>query len=126
MPTEHVMGSTPDIAVYCLFQWYNNVYYHSPNASFPYQKQEMGHLLNIADNCTNKLAFIIVPLSGNLVTRKSIWGIPPKTVNTDSTKANMLELDAAIKQHFGDNTLKNWWGSSPDLEELPKLPLDFL
>ena len=37
-PTEHVIGTTPDIMVYSLFQWYNYVYYHSPDASFLFQK----------------------------------------------------------------------------------------
>ena len=73
-PTKHVMGSTPDITVYSLFQWYNYVYYHSPDASFPYQKQGMGRLLGVADNCADKLAFVILPLSSNLLIRKSVWG----------------------------------------------------
>ena len=111
-PTEHVTGSTPDITVYSLFQWYNHVYYHSPDASFPYQKQEMGRLLGVADNCTDELVFVILALSGNLLIWKSIWGVPPKTVNTDSVKADMLELDADIKHRFGDKTLQNWQWTS--------------
>ena len=88
MPTEHMTGSTLDIMVYSLFQWYNYVYYHSPDASFPYQKQEMGCLLGVANNCTDELTFVILPLSSNLLIQKSLWGVPPKMVNTDSVKAN--------------------------------------
>ena len=125
-PTEYVTGSTPDITVYCLFQWYDYVYYHSPDASFPYQKREMGRLLGVADNCTDELAFVILPLSGNLLIRKSVWGIPPETLTTDSVKADMLELDAAIAKRFGDQTLHGRRRDSPDLEELPDPPPDFL
>ena len=67
----------PDITVYSLFQWYDYVYYHSPDASFPFQKREMGRLIGVADNCTDKLAFVILPLSRKLLIRKSVWGVPP-------------------------------------------------
>ena len=80
----------------------------------------------MADNCTDELSFVILPLSGNLLIRKSVWGIPPKTVNTDSVKADMLELDAAIKRRFGNETLQNRRQGSPELEELPDPPENFL
>ena len=66
----------------------------------------MGQLLGVADNCTDELAFIILPLSGNLIIRKSVWGIPPETLSTDAGKADILELDGAIACRFGDATLK--------------------
>ena len=86
----------------------------------------MGRLLGVADNCTNKLAFVILPLSGKLLICKSVWGVPPETVNTDSVKADMLELDAAIKCYFGDQTLENKRKRSLNLKELAEPSIDFL
>ena len=88
-----------------LFGCYDLVYYHLPDALFPYQKCEMGQLLSIADNCTGELTFIILPMFGNIVISKSVWGVPPKTSDTDAVKADILELDSAIHHCFGNHIL---------------------
>ena len=123
--TEHVTGNTPDITVYCLFDWYQYVYYHTPMADFPYQKCQLGCLLGVADNCMDELAYVFLPKSGKLVTQKSVWVVPPDALGSDSVKAEMLELDAAIERCFGDATLKNYDPKTMSgLEELTEPPPD--
>jgi hypothetical protein len=40
--TEFVLGSTPDILAYAMFNWYQPVWYHELEAQFPYKKKVMG------------------------------------------------------------------------------------
>ncbi len=104
-PSERVTGSTPNITPYIMFDWYQNVYFHMPINDFPHQKRVMGKLIGVADNCTDELAFVVISATGIPMTRKSVWAIPPEQVETDAVKADVLELDAALEQRFGDKTL---------------------
>ena len=42
VPAEFVLGTTPDISVYALFEWYEYVYYWNPIATFPHEKKCLG------------------------------------------------------------------------------------
>ena len=42
MLTEFMLGSTPDILAYAMFNWYQPVWYHEPEAQFPYEKKVKG------------------------------------------------------------------------------------
>jgi len=107
-PHEHVTGGTPDITTYTLFDWYDPVYFHMPVATYPYQKKSVGRLLGVADNCTDELAYIVLPKSGRPVVRKSVWGIPKEALASDWTSeaADLIELDKAIEDLYGDQTLR--------------------
>jgi len=134
-PMEHVTGSTPNITPYIMFDWFQTVYYHEPVAGFPHQKKVMGRLIGVADNCTDELAWVVLPRSGGPITRKSVWAIPPHKLKTDAVVADMLALDMAISDRFGDGTLNlNAQGtvraneesleSVPDMDDLPPIPVD--
>jgi hypothetical protein len=48
-PTEFVFGSTPDVSAYAMFNWYQLIWYHEPEAQFPYEKKVMGQWISTAD-----------------------------------------------------------------------------
>ena len=65
----------------------------------------MGRIIGVADNCTDPMAYVILPKSGNLLIRKSVWGIPPEELHTDPVQAELLDLDSSISKRFRDMTL---------------------
>ena len=123
-PLEATTGSTPNITPYILFNWFENVYYCDPVADFPHQKRRIGKLIAAADNCTDELAYTVLPLSGRPITRKAVWAIPPHELSMDATKADIIELDMMVEQRFGDHTIPKPGGSQPETECV--LPIDDL
>ena len=105
-PMENVTGSTPNITPYAMFDWYQPVYFHQPTSAFPHQRRDMGRLIGVADNCTDELAYVVLPKSGIPLIRKSIWAIPPERVDTDEVMADILELDMTIRDKYGDHKLR--------------------
>jgi hypothetical protein len=99
--TERVTGCTPDISAYAMFDWYQPVYYHEPVAQFPYQKRAIGRIIGVADNCTDELAYYILPKSCIPIVRKSVWAVPPEMLKTDAVQADILELDSSIRNKLG-------------------------
>lgn len=120
---ENVIGSTPDITAYILFDWYDLVYFHEPTASFPFEKRVLGRLLGVADNCEDVLAYYVMSKSGIAVIRKSVWGVPPEDYSTDAFKADQIELDEAINKRYGDHTLNKATETDQDPIGLGEMPL---
>ena len=104
-PCEHVTGSTPNITPYAMFDWYDPVYYHQPVEGYPHQKRQLGRIIGVADNCTDELAYIVLPRTGRIVVRKSVWAVEPHKVNDVAVQADLLELDTSINERYGDETL---------------------
>ena len=130
-PYEHVTGSTPNITPYAMFDWYQPVYFHQPVAGYPHQKRVIGRLIGVADNCTDELAYVILPKTGRIQIRKSVWAVEPDEFNVLETQADILEYDKVIQERFGDKTLKSSnTGSAtnssmpiePTVDELPPPP----
>ena len=72
---ENVKGSTPDISSYAMFDRYQLVWYYTPIAGFPHQKKTIGQWLGVAENCTDDLAYSILPASCKVVTRKDVGAV---------------------------------------------------
>ena len=53
-------GTTPDISAYVLFHFWERIYYHAPDNSFPDSKDLPVYFLGIADNVGDALTFIIL------------------------------------------------------------------
>ena len=66
MLMEFVLGSTPDISAYAMFNWYQLVWYHEPEAQFPYEKKVMGRWIGTSDSCMDLMAYSIVTQSGRV------------------------------------------------------------
>ena len=123
-PEEHVQGLTRDITTYCLFDWYDTVYYHDPIADFPYQTRKVGKFLGVAENSTDELAYVILPKSGIPLTRKSVWAIPPETLKTNSVVADVLELDTAINGKLASKDKGAVRAGIEEYEYFPEAPSD--
>ena len=102
-PTEYVLGSTPDISEYALFDWYQPVKYIEPTAKFPFQKTVMGRWLGVAENSVDLMSFYIMKANGEVLTRKSVWSYSEEERQLDSTKQELSDLDEGIKKKHGDS-----------------------
>ena len=101
-PFESVEGSTPDISAYCLFDWYEPVYYHTPTKGFPYQKLTLGRWIGVADDvCTDILASYILTGTGEILIRKSVWRPKLEEKETPEYTKALEELDADITDNLG-------------------------
>jgi len=105
-PYERVTGATPNITPYAMFEWYQPVYFHQPVAGYPHQKREIGRLIGVADNCTDELAYVVLPKSGKIQIRKAVWALEIGSENNLTVQAELLELDKGINERYGDHTLK--------------------
>ena len=56
VPEEFVLGTTPDISVYALFDWYEYVYYWNPIAEFTHEKKFLGQWIGVAEISTDTMA----------------------------------------------------------------------
>ena len=66
VPEEFVIGTTPDISVYALFDWYQYVYYWNPIYAFPHEKKCLGRWIGVAEVSTDIMACFILKDTGNL------------------------------------------------------------
>ena len=101
-PTEAVMGSTPDVSTYAMFDWYQYVYYWTPTAQFPFQKKELGRWVGVAENYTDVYSYYILKANGELVIRKSVWSLSQDEMQQPDIQAQLKQLDAGINQSIGD------------------------
>lgn len=103
-PQEMVAGSTPDISAYCMFDWYQPVYYHTPTEQFPEQKVELGRWIGIAEDvCTDFLASYVLTKNGDTVIRKSVWAVDPDELKTTEYDAKVKAFDKNIADVLGGN-----------------------
>ena len=93
---ENVKGSTPDISSYAMFDWYQLVWYYTPTAEFPHQKKTIGRWLGVAENCTDDLAYTILPKSCKVVVRKDVWAVTKDEMADPIIQAEIAEVDKLI------------------------------
>ena len=99
---ENVTGSTPDISPLALFDFWEPVWYYMPVEKFPYEKKVIGRWLGIAHNCTDDMAYVILPESGIPMTRKDVWALSEDELKTPAVAAALASYDVAIKERIGD------------------------
>ena len=71
-PYEKRHGTTPDISAYILFHFWEKIYYHSPDNSFPESKELPGYFLGVANNVGDAFTFIILSQDGSRLFRSVI------------------------------------------------------
>ena len=120
-PTEFVLGSTPDILAYAMFDWYQLLWYHKPEAQFPYKKKTMGQWIGTANSCMDLMAYSIVTQSRRVITRKSMWGVMEEELSTDAIKQQLTLLDEAITARIG-NQIKDDKAAHETSYELDEIP----
>ena len=102
-PAEFVLGSTPDISAYAMFDWYEPVWFYEPAAEFPHEKIALGRWLGVSDSAADIMAYFVIKENGEVVTRKSVWGVSEDEMQLDSTKEKLKALDSGIKSKIGDS-----------------------
>ena len=61
IPTQRLIGSTPDISPILRFFWYQHVYYKVDDSDFPSgTREERGHFVGIAENIGHNMTFRIL------------------------------------------------------------------
>ena len=115
------MGTTPDISVYSLFDWYEYVYYWNPISTFRHEKKCLGLWIGVSEVSTDIMACFILTDTDKVVVRKSVWGPSNEDQQFSSTKAAMSKLDKAISAKVGDLLLYTYIDSDlvDDLLEIP-------
>jgi len=100
-PTEAVLGPTPDISAYAMFDYFQTVKYYTPTAHFPFQKVVLGKFLGVCEVSIDELTFYVLTDSGRVVQRKSVWAL-----TDDEEKIMVIEinnLEVLIAQKIGDS-----------------------
>lgn len=123
-PEEHVLGSTPDISAYALFDWYKPVFYHDPVPTFPYQKKSIGYWIGIEECTVDVMASRILTSSGNVVIRKSVWAIPEDERKQPNIVADLAQLEADITSKLGDKLKEG--DEDPEIADELKLPPNYI
>jgi len=105
-PTEDVLGSTPDISPYGMFDWYQPVWYMEPEAKFPHEKKCLGLWIGVAEASVDLMAYRILKGTGKTVVRKSVWSLTDDEMAQPTVKAELAILEQDIRDKIGD-TLKD-------------------
>lgn len=119
VPEEYVNGSTPDIAPYAMFDFYELIWYYTPTPEFPHQKKVLGRYLGVAENSTDPLAFVILSKSGTPIMRKDVWALSDDERKTPAIMEQIVTFNDAIKEKFDVTEEKD-----RNLEQFPYPPDD--
>jgi hypothetical protein len=95
-PYEYVLGSTPDISPYALFDWYQPIYYLTPTIEYPHERKCVGRWIGVAENCTDYMAYIILAGKGKVVVRKSVWAISEEEMAQGKVKERLKDFDDSV------------------------------
>ena len=121
IPEEFVLGTTPDISVYALFDWYEYVYYWNPIAAFYNEKKCIGRWIGVAEVSTDIMACFVLTDTGKVVVFNYVWGLSNGEQQLDITKAATRKLDKAMAAKVGESIL-NTEIDSDLVDDLPEIP----
>jgi hypothetical protein len=96
-PEEIMTGSTPDISSMIMFDWYQPVYYWTPTVEFPNERKLIGRWLGIAESCVDEMAYYVLTHKGNVVTRKSVWGLTADELRDPVIGKNIASFDISVR-----------------------------
>ena len=122
-PYEDVLGSTPDITPFALFDWYQVVYYYEPIPDFPYERKSLGRWLGVADTTIDLMAYFILTKAGQVIVRKSVWAVNEDEIPQDTFTARLADLDASISVKIGDGVSNEDVGPGL-IGTFPEMPQD--
>jgi hypothetical protein len=101
--TELLQGDTPDISEYAQFDWYEPVWFIDPTSAFPEMKKRLGWWVGVASDVGQAMTFWILPESCIPIARSSVACVFPEVAATDEFKADLAEVDLAIKTKIGNS-----------------------
>lgn len=100
---EDVLGETPDISQYMLFDWYQVVWCLQPMNKFPYNKRVLGRWIGIVDDSNEIGTHRILLETGFWVSRKEVWELTDADKNNLQLQTDIMQLDAGIRDRLGDS-----------------------
>ena len=113
-PYEKRHGSTPDISAYVLFHFWERIYYHSPDNSFPESKELPGYFLGIAKNVGDALTFVILSQNGTRLCRSVIRSAVGKPLSGfPNARLQHATYDVGPGPAFSnplENSMDDWGG----------------
>lgn len=71
-PLEVAFGDTPDISNLLQFEFWELVYYHEPQESFPNPKERLGRFVGIAENIGDFMTYYVLADNGEVLARSSV------------------------------------------------------
>ena len=71
-PLEVAFGDTPDISNLLQFEFWELVYYHDPQASFPDSKECLGRFVGIAENVGDFMTYYVLAENSEVLARSSV------------------------------------------------------
>jgi hypothetical protein len=117
---EHVTGSTPDISPLAMFDFWEPVWFLMPVAEYPFEKKTIGRWLGVATNCTDDMAYIVLPKSGIPITRKDVWALFDDERKNPAIAAQLGGYDLKINERIGDDVEVSKKGDT----HFPLVPLE--
>ena len=98
------MGTTPDISLYLLFDWYQVVWYHDPIAQFPYEKKKLGRWLGLSDEEYHDVGtYYVLTEKGTYISRKQVFALSDEDLLNPALKDSIGKLDRGIASKLGDD-----------------------
>jgi hypothetical protein len=73
VPFKYVKGYMPNISPDALFSFYQPVWAHYPEKSFPDAHKEMALMLIPDENCIDIRGYKIIIVSGKVIMHKDVW-----------------------------------------------------
>ena len=68
-PMEKAFGVTPDISALLQYAFYEPIYYHDSETSFPHTREHAGRFLGIAENIGDALTYVVLDSANNILIR---------------------------------------------------------
>ena len=98
-PFERVVGYTPDIGVYYMFEWYDFVYYLDEGDNETRLARWLGPASDYGDGSCHWL----LPVSCKPMVRSTVWNIPREDRSTDARAAEMARFNEEVASKIGDD-----------------------
>lgn len=92
---EHVVGHTPDISEYILFEFYEWLWYWNDEVSFPDERKRLGRWLGIAHKVGQGMTFWILQENGTVVARSTVSKL-------EDDEGSIVSINEK-KEHFTKN-----------------------
>ena len=101
-PYELVTGNTPDISEYTDFNWYENIWYHDQEATFPDDKRKLAKWLGVAHRVGQALCYYVLPASGRPIVRSTIQALSEDELHSVKIQQQLKDFDQQIENNIAE------------------------
>ena len=99
VPQTVLTGDTPDISHLCEMEWYQPVWFLSPNESSMDQRQ-LGRYLGPSHDVGQAMCMKVLTDTGNILSRTSVFPFTIEDQNNDAVTKRLNDFDAKLKETF--------------------------